>query len=105
MKNSTLSLASVILTATLITTGCSSAEQKVKEAKENVAEANEEVKDATVALVDANQEYEADIAIYRATTQEKIESNNKLITDLKARIKAEKKEVKAEYTKKIEALE
>lgn len=105
MKNSILTIATVVLTATVITTSCNTSEQKVKDAKENVADAQQNVINAANDLDNANKEYLADVESYRLTTQQKIDANNKIITDFKVKIKAEKKEVKAEYNKKIEALE
>jgi septal ring factor EnvC (AmiA/AmiB activator) len=91
-----------ILTAAFLTsillTSCSTPAEKVVKAGENVTEANKDLDKAT-------KEYEADIEACRKQTAEKIEANNKSIADFNVRIEHEKKEVKAEYHKKMAELE
>jgi uncharacterized protein YPO0396 len=96
MKKSTLTLATFI-TAVLITS-CTSSEKKVENAKEEAVE-------AAVNLNNANEEYMADMETYRKATNEKIEANNNSIAEFKKRIENEKKEAKADYTKRIDELE
>lgn len=98
MKNTILAFAASLLITGAMLTGCYSSSEKVENAEENVAEANK-------ALDDANQEYLADIESYKKATAEKIAANNKSIAEFNQRIAKEKKEAKADYTKKIAELE
>ena len=77
---------------------CTSPAKKVENAQENVEDANK-------ALEKANQEYLADIEKYRVETNEKIIANEKSLLEFKIQVANEKKEVKAEYNRKIAELE
>ncbi len=86
------------LMAILISTSCNSPAAKVEKAEDNVMEANQQ-------LDEANKEYMAEVENYRKETSEKISSNDQRILELKANIANQKKEVRADYQKKIAALE
>ncbi len=99
MKNSISTLAvSILLVAFALFSGCQSSEKKVDEAQEDVTEANK-------ALDEANAEYLADIEAYRREKADAIAANDSSIVALKAKIANEKKDVKADYEKKITELE
>ena len=98
MKKSILILASATLFSCFVLTSCNTSSEKV----ENAADA---VDDANIALEKANQEYLIDMENYRTTTAERIALNNQSIADFNLRIAKEKKEVKADYQKKIAELE
>ena len=97
MKRSILLLASILMTGALLT-NCSTPEQKVEHAQENVREANAE-------LDKANQNYKIDMENYRKETRDQIAENDKSIAEFKERIKHYKKEAKAEYEKQIDLLQ
>jgi len=98
MKKSIFTLALTTFVAGTILTSCSTPAQKVETAQDNVAKANED-------LNKAQDNYAADVEKFRKESDEKIATNEKSIADFDARIAKEKKEVKAEYKKKIAALE
>ena len=99
MKNSISTLAvSILLVAFALFSGCRSSEKKVDEAQEDVTEANK-------ALDEANAEYLADVEAYRREKADVIAANDSSILALKLKIANEKKDVKADYDKKITELE
>lgn len=98
MKTKTYFIAITAIVAGTIFTSCTSSEQKVEDAQEDVAKANEN-------LVDANAEYLADVELYKKETANRIAANNKSIAEFNVRIEKEKKEVKADYKKRVAELE
>jgi uncharacterized protein YPO0396 len=98
MKKSILKLTAILFTASLLVTSCNTPAEKVEAAKEKVANATDE-------LNNANQIYLSDVETYRIETRDKINANNESISNFNARIESEKKEVKADYKKKIAELE
>lgn len=96
MKKSILVLSAFLITALLIS--CNSPTENVQDAEDNVIEANKE-------LEEANAAYLADVESYRQMTAEKIEANNKQITEFKTRMALEKKTTKADYQKLVEDVE
>jgi predicted P-loop ATPase len=98
MKKSILVFTASAVMFSIALTSCNSPAEKVENAQE-------EVKDAKVDLVEANQEYLAEIDVYRIETAEKIAANEKSAAEFRARIKNDKKEAKAEYNEKIAKLE
>jgi hypothetical protein len=98
MKNSMLALAACTLITGAILSGCSTSSQKVEDAQENVVAAN-------LALDQANKEYLADMANYRQETSSRIAANEESIKEFNGRIKEEKKAARADFKKKIAALE
>ena len=96
-KSIVILVAAIFITGTVITS-CNSSAEKVEEAQENVAEANQD-------LDKANEEYLKDVATYRIQTAERVEANNKAISEFNEKAEHEKKEVREEYKKKIAELE
>ena len=92
----TISASAFIISGIL--TSCTSSSEKLAEAKNEVREAN-------VNLDKANEENTKDMENYKRETSERIEANERSIAEFKARIAHEKKEAKAEYEAKINALE
>ena len=95
-------LLTVFLTTSVLSlfilTSCSTPAEKVVNAENKVTDANKD-------LDKANTEYLADITSYRKETADKIAANDKSIADFNARIANEKKDAKADYKNKIDALE
>jgi preprotein translocase subunit SecF len=98
MKKSIWSLSVFVFAASIIFTSCDTPAQKVENAESNVVEAKEE-------LVQAQQDYLADVESYKQQTAEKIAANKQSIAEFNARAEAEKKEVQADYKAKIAELE
>ena len=97
MKKSILVLAICSFLTVAALSGCSTSAQKVENAKESVLEANND-------LDKANKELQADMAIYRLETADRIAANDQAIIDYNARMAHEKKNVKAEIKEKISEL-
>jgi DNA anti-recombination protein RmuC len=99
MKKSILFLTILtIVSGSILITRCSSSSEKVADAKDQVNEAHQK-------LDKANAEYAADVEAYRKETAAEIAVNNESIAAFNTRIENEKNEVKADYQKKITALE
>ena len=98
MKKLLSALAVCIFITGAILTGCNTPAQKVDKAQNNVIEANKD-------LENANKEYLADIENYRKETANRIAANDQNIIEFKAKIEHDKKAAKADYNKKIAALE
>jgi predicted small secreted protein len=99
MKKSILiTAASAFLAATLLLTGCTTPAEKVENAKRDVTEAKKD-------LAEAEKAYLADIADYRNDAAVKITRNNDRIAAFTVSIESERKEAKADYTKKLAELE
>ncbi len=98
MKKTVLVLTIVGLTSVVTFTGCDSPAQKVENAQNNVTEANK-------SLDKANADYQTDIDNYRKQTADKIAANNKSYADFKERMEKEKKNIKADNQKKLDAIE
>lgn len=98
MKKSIIKIANYFLLSGVILASCNSPEKKVENAQNEVVEANKD-------LDKANQEYITDVENYRKETAERIAANDTTIADYKSRIAAQKKSLKADYLKKITALE
>ena len=105
MKKSILSLAVCTFITGAIITSCNTSSEKVENSQNNVQEAKKNVEEANNDLDKANQEYLKDIENYRKEIADKIAANDQSITELKTRIKHEKKEAKADYKKTIDKLE
>ena len=92
----------ILAIATFITiailTSCNSPEKKVENAQENVEDAKDD-------LAKANQEYMDDIENYKNQTAIQLEQNDKELAEFRLKVQNEKNEAKAEYNKKIEAME
>jgi len=98
MKKAFLVLAASVFITGAFLTSCNSPSKKVENAEDNVKEANQD-------LDKANAEYLADIESYRKEAADKIAANNRSIAEFNVRIENEKKDAKADYKKKIAALE
>ncbi len=98
MKNSILTMTAIALIASAVVTGCNTSAQKVENAEDNVAAAEQD-------LTKANQEYLADLQKYREEVAMKIATNNKSIAEFNARMDNQKAEAKADYKKRIDAIQ
>jgi hypothetical protein len=98
MKKTILTFAALTVIAATSFTSCSSPEQKVENAQNNVADANKD-------LDKANQEYAADIEAYRKQTDDSIAANKASIVEFNERIEKDKEADKAEYKKEINDLD
>lgn len=98
MKKSFLVLAVFAFVGGSMFTGCNTPSQKVENAQENVVEANQE-------LAKANEEYLADITVYRQETAVRIAANEESIREFNARMAKDKRSAKADYKKRIADLD
>ena len=98
MKKSSMPIMASIFLSTILTISCASPSEKVENAKEEVVEANNN-------LDTAIKNYQADINAYKIETANKIAANELAIKNFNLKIEKEKKEVRAIYLSKIEALE
>ena len=98
MKNSILTMTAIALIASAVVTGCNTSAKKVENAEDNVAAAEQD-------LTKANQEYLADLQKYREEVAMKIATNNKSIAEFNARMDNQKAEAKADYKKRIDAIQ
>jgi hypothetical protein len=98
MKNPFLTLIAIIAFFGLIIAACGDPAQKVDDAQSKVS-------DAEAALEKAQQEYLVEVENYKVQTASTIRSNNEDITEFNARIEKQKKDLKAEYKLKIDALD
>jgi hypothetical protein len=98
MKKSIVQFVVSACSIAFIAIGCSSPAEKVENAQEQVVEANNN-------LDTAIKNYQADINAYRIETANRIAANELAIAKFNVKIANEKKEAKADYLKKIAALE
>jgi len=98
MKKSVSILGASVILIGLAWASCKSPAEKVEKAQNNVNEAQAD-------LNQANSDYLADMEKFREATADSIRANDKSIIAFKARIEKEKKEARADYRKKIAALE
>ena len=98
MKKSIIKITSYFLLSGVLLASCNSPEKKVENAQKEVVEANKD-------LDKANQEYITDVENYRKETAERIAENDSTIADYKSRVAEQKKNLKADYLKKVTALE
>jgi hypothetical protein len=98
MKKSLLTMAALAFMMGALLPGCTTAEQRVKDAEEDVVEANE-------ALEQANADYLADMEKFRQEAEERTITNDQMIAEFRSRIATEKASVRASYEKKIASLE
>ncbi len=98
MKKTILALAVAGLATTAMITGCNSdSKTKVKNSEDKVADARE-------TLERAENEYQADLEIYKREINARIDANEQLIDQLKAQKKYEKGETKEAYEARIDKL-
>jgi outer membrane PBP1 activator LpoA protein len=101
MKKSLILFTAAALLLAVATSSCespSSRAEKVEDAKKDLTQAKKDLDKATKA-------YLADVEKYRVEAAAKVTANEKSIAGFKARIAMEKEEVRADYEKKIDALE
>jgi predicted RNase H-like nuclease (RuvC/YqgF family) len=102
-------IAGAILTVVFISgavlTGCQSSAEKEKNAQDKVQEAKNDLGEAQQDLNQAQQEVLYEYQQFKRESEEKIATHNKSIAEFKARIAIKKYENKAEYEKKLVALE
>jgi len=94
MKNMMLIISIAAIPSLTLLTNCKSPAEKVETASSEVTEANDD-------LAKANQEYMADMELYKKETAEQIEKNNLKIVELKAENEKEKAKDKKEMAKRI----
>jgi|GEM_PF-1326618 hypothetical protein len=92
MYKSFYRIALVAICAAATLTACSTSEEKLEDARENVDAANEELNAAEVA-------YQEDVAMYRRLSNERITANGQRIADFNARIAKDKLITTEEYKK------
>lgn len=99
MKASLGILSIVILSATIVFTGCNGQTNKVEDAETSVIEADRDLEIAT-------SRAEADLQIYRKEKLNRITENNRTIREIKQRINSESdREIKARYEVRLEQYE
>lgn len=91
-------LVTTICIASTCVISCKSSNEKVQDAKNNVAEAEEN-------LIKAQQDSVTDYQEFKKQAAEKISTHEKSIAEFKARIANEKTEIKATYEKQLDELE
>ncbi len=97
MKKSMKVLAVSFLFLGSALTSCSTPEEKIEDARNNVDEANRELDDS--------KEHLWEVENYKAQHQAQIEENERSIAEFNARIDSQKKEARADYKKKIAELD
>ena len=97
MEKSIKVLAVSVLLLGLGLISCSTPEEKVEDAQDNVEEANKELEDS--------KEYLWEVENYKAQQAAQIEENERSIAEFNARIDSQKKEAREDYKKKIAELE
>ena len=97
MKTIFIRFASVALIAGTLVLSCVSSKKKVSNAEANVAEAQKD-------LDKANEEYRADMVIYRKETSEKIVANDQSIREFKEKIADVNEDTNNKYQQKIAEL-
>lgn len=98
MKKSIVQFAVSAFSIACIAISCASPAEKVENAQDQVVEANNN-------LDTAIKNYQADINAYRIETANRIAANELAIAKFNVKIANEKKEARADYLKKIAALE
>lgn len=91
-------LLAIMFGALLSVSACRSPEQKVDTAAVNLTEAKDD-------LSKAQEDYAAEVEKFKRESNEKVTSNEKIIADLKVKMKNENKEMKASYRENINTLE
>ena len=98
MKKSFLILAAGAFITGAFLSSCNSPSKRVENTENRVQEANQDSNKA-------NEEYLADVESYRKEAAEKIATNNRSIAEFNAIIENEKLDAKADYKKKVAALQ
>lgn len=97
MKKILICLSVILFITTSVFISCSTPEQKVEKAENNVKEANRK-------LDLANANYTNDIELYKKETGKRIIENSKIIADFNLRIDSKKQNAKDKYDKEITTL-
>ena len=97
MKNSTLTIATILWLTTPFLPSCNSSTDKMEDKKEAVLEINEK-------LEVAQEEFLAEVENFKKETTEKIKANDKMIADFEVKMEKSKEEVKLIYKEKVEKL-
>jgi peptidoglycan hydrolase CwlO-like protein len=98
MKKLILLLAGCTMMTGALLTSCNTSSNKVDEAQEAVIKSKQD-------LEAARQEFLADMETFRKETATRIAANDQRIAELNANIVHERKEARADYKKRIAALE
>ena len=102
MKSKILTLVQAVIVVGTLITSCQSSAKKVENAEDNLSDAKEEVVDAKAELKQALND---SIQYFKVESQKTINSNERDIIELKAKIASSKAQNKAEYEKQIAELE
>ena len=105
MKNSILFLASILLLTVTILSGCQSSAKKVENAEVKVQEAKKDLADSKKDLYTIRLDTISNYEQFKIEAEKIIVAQEKNITEFKARMASEKKEINADYNKKLVELE
>ena len=105
MKNSILFLASILLLTVTILSGCQSSAKKVENAEVKVQEAKKDLADSKKDLYTIRLDTISNYEQFKIEAEKIIVTQEKNITEFKARMASEKKEINADYNKKLVELE
>jgi PHD/YefM family antitoxin component YafN of YafNO toxin-antitoxin module len=96
---------SVMILTTILISCTAKNERSRKAADENVAKSRQDVDLANENLRQAKLDSAAEYRAYREQMELKLQENEKLILELKARAKSDKKDLDAVYAKDLEVIE
>lgn len=106
MRKTFLNLAIIMFIASSISTAYTQApDKKSEKARENLQEKQKDVVEAKQDLKEAQKDSVTEYQKFKKEQEVRIADHQKSITEFKARIAKEKKKNRAEYEKKIAALE
>jgi phage-related minor tail protein len=106
MKKQILTLAALaILVGTASNAYSQVTDKKSEKARENLVEKQNDVVEAKKELKEAKQDSISDYQKFKKDSEVRIKNNEKDIADLKAKLVKENKKNKAEYQKKVNAVE
>ena len=105
MKNSILTLMSIVLLTVAILCGCQSTAKKVENAEDKVQDAQKDLAESKTDLYYARLDTISNYEQFKIEAENIIIAQEKGITDFKARLASEKQEINADYDKKLVELE
>lgn len=105
MKFTIAIIATLVISALLMSTGCDSSAKKVADAQEKVNDAKENVSDAEYDLYIAKHDSTADYRTFKRESEDRIAKLDKKIAELKLKISKEKRNQKSESLKLLNDLE
>jgi len=105
MKNSILFLASILLLTGAILSGCQSSDTKVKNAEDKVQDAKKDLADSKKDLYNIRLDTISNYEQFKIEAEKIIIAQKIYITEFKDRLASEKKEINADYNKKLVELE